>query len=270
MALFESYKQLIGAVKEMDGVLSIGKSGGEDLPTQDESDIDIFVFCTQVPSVRARLAAVDKLGTAVSQKMIHEKGGKFWGICDFVMIGSTELCLMYFTVSDMDSEIESVLNGSRPDRENDYFYPTGRCATFLSMHILCDKTRYIEDMKKRLSEYPRSLAEMLWNHHIKKINDAEDFERAVARGDALFYHATLDSAMDHFLQALFALNQCFFPSRKRSLQFIAEFKRRPDDCTGCLLKVIELGAKAQTLSQSYDIWSALCGELAQLAQPISA
>ena len=171
---------------------------------------------------------------------------------------------MYFNISDMNNEIESVLNGSRLDRESEYFYPTGRCATFLSMCILYDKTGYIADMKEKLSVYPQSLAEKLYNHHIRKINDGEDFERAVIRGDILFYHATLELAIDHFLQALFALNQCWFPGRKRTLQFVQEFKIKPIECFERLLKVIELSAVAETLPQSYEIWSALCTELVDM------
>lgn len=65
-------------------------------------------------------------------------------------------------------------------------------------------------MKKKLSSYPPQLSTKLIKHHIEKINNEEDFDRAVSREDILFYHSTLDSALGHFLQALFALNCCFF------------------------------------------------------------
>jgi len=261
MKFTDSYKLLIGAIKEIKEALSIGKSGGKKLPVKGESDIDIFVFCNQIPSVKTRQTAVESLGAAVSKMTINETGGRFWGVCDFINIKNTEICLMYFTTAEMDAEIETVLNGSRLDRENGYFYPTGRCASFLSMYILCDKSGYISDMKKRLYEYPRLLAEKLYGHHIQKINDDEDFDRAVFRGDVLFYHAVLEGAIDHFLQALFALNRCYFPSRKRSLHFIEQFKIKPENCSARLLKAIELGAGEKTLSQSYEIWGALCREL---------
>ena len=175
---------------------------------------------------------------------------------------------MYFTVSDMNSEIKSVLNGSRLDRENEYFYPTGRCATFLSMHIFYDKGGFIADMKEKLSAYPQSLSTKLYNHHILEINDNEDFERAIQKGDVFFYHATLDRAIDHYFQALFALNKCFFPSRKRTLSFIEGegLKYKPINCGARLLEVIELGARAETLSRSYEIWAALCKDLMDMAE----
>ena len=261
MALFDDYNLLIGIVKEIDGVLSIGKSGGENIPTHNESDIDIFVFCEQIPDVKTRQSALIKLDSVISKIKISETVGKFWGVCDFITIDDTEICLMYFAIADINREIEDVLNGSRLDRENEYFYPTGRCATFLSMHIIYDKIGYISDMKDKLSVYPNSFAEKLYNHHICKINHIEDFERAIQREDVLFYHSTLELAIDHFLQALFALNKCYFPSRKRTLHFIENFKYKPLNCSERLLKVIQLGSEAKTLSQSYDIWTTLCKEL---------
>jgi len=261
VAFIDSYKQLIRAVQEIDEVLSIGKSGGKELPDKDESDIDIFIICHKIPSVKARQSIYENLGIAGIKITINEAGGRFWGVCDFIDISDTEICLMYFTVVEMDAEIETVLDGSRLDRENEYFYPTGRCATFLSMHILCDKARYISNMQKKLIEYPPVLAKRLFEHHIKKINDKEDFNRAVTRSDVLFYHATLENAIDHYMQALFALNHCYFPSRKRSLQFVEQFTMKPIDFSERLLNVIKYGAMESTLAQSYDIWASLCDEL---------
>ncbi|HWQ58030.1 MAG TPA: DUF4037 domain-containing protein [Clostridia bacterium] len=258
-----AYTRLIEAVRQLEGVVSLGKSGGEALPQRDEGDIDLFVFCDAVPNINARRAVLEIAGAAASVR-IAERAGRFWGVCDCAMLGDCDLCLMYFTVSEMDAEIESTLDGFRLDREGEYFYPTGRCATFGSMHILYDTNGYIAAMKKKLSVYPDSLARALLAHHIARVNDEEDFERAVSRGDVLFYHATIESALDHYLQALFALNRRFFPSRKRTVQFVDGFSYKPRDCAKRLLRAVELGARPETLEQSYEIWIALCDELAEM------
>lgn len=269
MAFRDHYSALIKAVSEMDEVLSIGKSGGEKLPKQNESDIDLFVFCAQIPNASKRQNAVEKSGFAVSNVRISTTKSRFWGYCDSITVDAVELCLMYFTVSEMDSEIESVLNGSRLGREDEYFYPTGRCATLLSMHALYDGTGYLSAMKERLALYPESLAEKLFRYHVSMVNDTEDFERAVSRGDALFYHSTLDTAIDHFLQALFALNRRYFPSRKRTLQIINDFSDKPKNCAKRLLQVIKMGSKPKALSKSYAIWCALCSELSKRTEIIT-
>ena len=268
MAFHDIYHRLISNLGQMDEVLSIGKSGGEKLPLDNESDIDIFIFCSRIPDAVKRRSAAESLGSAVSGCKISNKSGRFWGVCDFVFIGDAEICLMYFTTDEMDRDIKSVLNGSRLDREDEYYYPTGRCASVLSMHILCDKQGYIKAMKEKLSVYPEALSKKLFEYHIRKINDEEDFERAVSRGDVLFYHATLESAIDHFLQALFALNRCFFPSRKRTLEWVERFERKPDNCSERLLKVISLGSSSETLPQSYETLEELCGELKSLGKAV--
>ena len=267
--LEDCYPLIINSVSEINEVVAIGKSGGSKLPENNESDIDIYVFCSSIPEIKSRKETIDRLGNIISSTSYSEHGSRFWGTIDFLTVNNTDICFMYFTTKTMDEEIESVLNGTRLDREADYFYPTGRCATFLSMHILYDEIGYISGIKEKLLPYPHDLSKKLYNHHIHKAKGnygGEDFERAVSRRDILFYHSTLEFAIDHFLQALFALNKCYFPSRKRNLQFIDDFKDKPLNCSARLLEVIQLGSDAKTLSQSYNIWFALCKELLDIAE----
>lgn len=258
----ENFNRLIEAVAAMPEVLSIGKSGGAALPEAGESDIDVFVFCGKVPGKKTRHAAVQSPGDCVTGLQLAESPGKHWGTCDYVFFGQSEVCLMYCTVTGINAEIESTLNGARLDKEDNYFYPTGRCASFLTMHILCDKGGYIAAMQERLRVYPESLAGRLLFYHLDQLGDTEDLERAVSSKDVLFYHFALDLALDHFLQALFALNRCYFPSRKRSLPFIRSFAKKPARCAERLLEIVALGAESETVLQSYETFTALCRELA--------
>jgi len=266
MSVLSAYKAIIQYVSKINGVISIGKSGGENIPTNNDSDVDIFIFCQTEPDLIERRNVLDSLNSLIDEYDIGETKDRFWGICDFVYVQNTEICLMYFTIGDINYEIDSVLNGSRVMREEEYFYPTGRCASILNMTILLDKNNYIQSLKDRLVEYPDKLRESTINHHCNEINDREDFERATSRGDVLFYHATLELAIDHFLQLLFAINRCYFPSRKRSLEFIKNFALKPTDCENRLLKTIQLGSKESTLIDSYEIWSSLCSEILELCR----
>lgn len=171
---------------------------------------------------------------------------------------------MYYTIAGMNDEIESTLSGEHPDKEDNYFYPTGRCASFLTMHTLCDKLCYIAAMQKRLYVYPESLAAQLIRYHLDLLADVEDLERAISRKDALFYHFALDLSLDHFLQAQFALNRCCFPNRKRTQSFIEIFTKKPERCAERILDVVALGARGETIMQSYEEFSTLCRELTAL------
>jgi hypothetical protein len=247
-SLNEGFLSLINVVSRMSEVVSIGKSGGKELPDLNESDIDIFIFCNSAPSIDARQAAIDTLSGIVTETKISNYEGRFWGICDFVTISDTEICLMYFTIDKINSEIESILNGERLDKEDNYFYPTGRCATMLSMHVLYDKIGFINSVKEKLLIYPSDLSIKIIRHHVYQIHNTEDFMRALSRKDVLFYHFTLENALDHFLQVLFAVNKCYFPSRKRSLQYINTFSIKPLDCSEKLLQVIAFGGRPELLS----------------------
>lgn len=262
--LTECYTLIISSISEINEVVAIGKSGGSKLPENGESDIDIYVFCSSIPELKIRKEAIDRLGDVISSVNYSEQGSRFWGTIDFLVVDDTDICLMYFTTMYMDEEIELVLNGTRLDKEAECFYPTGRCSTMLSMYELNDKSGYIARIKEHLSVYPQELSTRLFKHHINKGNDTESFERAVSRSDVLFYHETVEGAIDHFLQALFALNKCFFPSRKRTIEFINGFDIKPLNCTSRLLQIIELGSKPETLSSSYAIWRLLYNELIDL------
>ena len=261
MSFINHLNKIIDVISALDGVLSIGKSGGEALPERDGVDIDLFIFCDEVPILAARNAAFANVDAPISIINFSEKPGRFWGVCDFAVLDTVDLCLMYFTIESMDEEIVSVLDGRRIDKEDGYFYPTGRCATFLTMHALCDKAAYIAKMKDKLSNYPDGLSKKIISYHIKKIYDDEDFQRAAIRRDVLFYHSVLETALDHYLQALFALNKCYFPGRKRSIQYVNLFEIKPLNCAERLLNVIGLGSKSDTISQSCVEWASLCRDL---------
>ena len=111
-------------------------------------------------------------------------------------------------------------------------------------------TGLLQTFKDRLKEYPKDLANAIVRHHWGALQDPENFERAVSRKDIFFYHFALDMALDHFLQALFALNKVYFPSRKRSEQYIQGFQSKPAACTDRLREIIALGSTAETLDRS--------------------
>ena len=171
---------------------------------------------------------------------------------------------MYFTVAEARRELEAILSGQYLGREDSEFYPIGRCALWKGIRVLYDPDGVLLSFKNRLAEYPQELALKVINHHLKALQDVEDLQRAVHRKDVLFFHYSLDLALDHFLLALFALNREYFPSRKRSEVFIHKFKVKPADCEDRFRQVLRLGGQADTLDQSYEILGYLVRDLTTL------
>ncbi len=260
-----SFDKLLLALRESGNLRAIGKTSGASLPQDGFSDIDLFLFCDSIPPLAARESILRPLESLIEVTSFGEQEHPHWGLVDSILIGQQEVYLMYFTADLLEASVESILRGERTEREENYFYPTGRLASIKGMHAFHDPSGYLAGLQARVSVYPDALQRAILSRCLPKMDDAEDFMRAIRRKDVLFYHATLDLALDRFLQALFALNRVYFPSRKRSLEFIEGFAVKPQDCTARLERVLSLGASAETLEESYQIWQQLCRELTALA-----
>lgn len=262
--LESSFQSLIGALSRLESVRAIGKTGGAALSADGFSDIDLFIFCEQLPTREERAAVYASLASGCSVVKYGEAEHPHWGLVDSLLLGGQEVYPMFFTQNAFVDSIRSILDGERIEREANYFYPTGRCASILGMHPFYDPDGFLEKLKQVCEQYPDSLRNTMLNAMLPKLDDEEDFQRAIRRGDVLFFHATLDLALDSFLQTLYALNRVYFPSRKRLLEIIASFQIKPRDCEERLLRVVEMSSKSNTLSDAYDVWQQLCAELFEL------
>jgi hypothetical protein len=249
----------------MDEVESIGISGNKDpLPKAGEGDIDIFIYCKKIPGFQKRLTVMNKADDLLQECKINVFEGGHWGTGDFGTINGVETWLMYFTVNETMDEVESILNGVFPDKLDNYYYPVGRCAMLKDINALYDKSGFLFTLKRKLLVYPEKLSKSLAQYHMEQLDDREDLERAVARKDVLFYHFALDIAIDHFLQALFAINKTYFPSRKRTPDFIERFDIKPDKCSDKLLDAVKMGGFVEYMDRSYRLLISLVNDLKRL------
>jgi hypothetical protein len=186
--------------------------------------------------------------------------GGYWGTGDVFIIDGVDTMLMYFTIGNTLKYVNEVLDGKHLDCDKG-FYPTGRLATLKDINVLYDGKKVFAFLKEKLSIYPAKLKKDMVDLHIRLINDEEDFGRALLRKDVLFYHNVLEAALDHFLQTLYAVNETYFPSRKRTRQYIDVFRIKPDNCYERLLEVIKLGSDPEGIKGSYDVWLGLVRDL---------
>jgi hypothetical protein len=261
-----SLTQLVEEVARNPAVRAVGRSGGNrPLPQPGEGDIDLFVYCTEIPAADERRACLAGSRAGVEQVNIGALTGGNWGVADSLLLCGTETWLMYFTIAELWAETRATLAGALIQRVDDYYYPVGRLAMLQTMEPLHDPDGLFAEIKDAIREYPAALGAAQLAYHLPRMHDEEDFGRAVGRQDVLFYHFVFDLALDHFLQALFALNQAYFPSRKRSLAYIAGFACKPVRCEERLQMAVELGGRPASLAESYRIWRELTRELADLA-----
>jgi len=256
---------LIDNISKIKEVEAIGISGDKTLlPKAGEGDIDIFIYCDTVPPSEKRKNIINNLSNLLKESKIDILKDEHWGIGDFVNINDIETWIMYFSTHKTLNDIEAILNGDFPDKLDNYYYPTGLCAMLKNINILYDKNNFLYSLRKKLSSYPDKLSKLLTKYHLNKLNDTEDLERAVNRKDVLFYHFAIDIAIDHFLQALFAINKTYFPSRKRTVNFIENFHIKPEKCNEKLLEIVKLGGYSESINQSYILLKNIIDELKKI------
>lgn len=265
----EIIRRVLEGISGISDVVAVGYSGDESLEARPaEADVDAFVFCERVPDASVRTAAYrSAVRSAPCPTESDAIAGGPWGIADHLVVDGVDLWAMFFTADETMEGIEATLRGERLESEGEFF-PTGRLATLLGLHVVADRFGFLASVRSRIFPYPIELKRAMVRHHLPLAFDEEDFDSAVRRRDVLFYHAVLDRAIEHFLQALFAMNGVYLPSRKRSEAFIGAFARAPERCVARIREAVAGGASEATLADSMAAWRGLVESLARLAADI--
>lgn len=246
----EFKKLLVKTISDNNKVKGVAQTGDINAPlVAGQSDIDLFVICQEVPSTDERIKMYRSIGDAASNVQMNVSNGGIWGYGDIFMINGIDVMPMYFTIHEMKDYIEEVLSGKHLNREG-RFYPVGRLASIESINILFEETDEWTTIINRVKEYPLNFFEAWHKEQAWQILDEEDLSRVLLRKEVLFYHQVLEESIDHILQALYAANHRYFPSRKRTEQNIATFRLIPDDFVKRLRKIICDSISENTIEES--------------------
>ncbi|MDP4090972.1 MAG: DUF4037 domain-containing protein [Bacillota bacterium] len=260
----EKIAKLLYEISLIDGIKAIGQTGDINvIPKPGESDIDIFVLGDKVPAYEERRAVYEKSNTIFEECRMKVCEGGDWGTGDVFIIDGVETMLMYFTIDETLKYVNEIFEGRHLDSVKG-FYPVGRCATLKNINVIYDEWEVFACLKDKLSVYPEGLKKAMADFHLARTKDEEDFGRALRRKDVLFYHQVLEVSIDHYLQALYAVNKTFFPSRKRTKQYIDSFEIKPYRCYERLLEVVRLGSSPEGIEESYGEWCGLVSDLEHL------
>jgi hypothetical protein len=214
-----------------------------------QSDIDLFVLCTTVPTEEERQQIYIKYSVDYSKCLMNASNGGIWGYGDILIIDGIDVMFMYFTIEEIDTYLGEVLDGKHLEKEGG-FYPSGRLASIESINILYERDDIWTTRKSNVKKYPREWFKKMFEYHIDRVLDNEDLGRVTLRKEVMFYHQVLENAFDHLLQALYAVNSTYFPSRKRSEEYIHTFNYKPADCYPRFLRIIENSISSKTIEDS--------------------
>ncbi|QHQ62953.1 DUF4037 domain-containing protein [Anaerocolumna sedimenticola] len=252
MNIIDTKNRLVSQLSQNDKIKGIGQTGdinAELIPGN--SDIDIFVLCTTIPAEDERKSVYKKYSKEYSDCQMNVCNGGIWGYGDILIIDGIDVMFMYFTMEEMEKYLDETLQGKHLNKEGG-FYPTGRLASVENINILYESDTAWTAMIEKVKKYPINLFDKLFEYHISNVLDEEDLGRVMLRKEIMFYHTVLENSLDHLLQALFAVNSTYFPSRKRSEQYINDFKYKPDDCFNRLLQIIKNSTSSDTIDKSVE------------------
>ena len=254
-------EKLIGLLAEDEEIRGIGQTGDMHAPLiPGKSDIDLFVICQKVPEKEIRLKIYEKLTGSFDHLEMEVCAGGIWGYGDIFLVEGIDVMPMYFTVQEMKDYLEDVLAGNHLEKEG-RFYPIGRLASIETLHVLYEKDQDWTKLIQRVKEHPQTLFDAWYASESGCMIDEEDLGRAALRHELLFYHQVVEEFLDHFLQALYAKNDCYFPSRKRTEEAILRFTKKPVNCYQRLMDVVRLGSDEDTSEASVHELRALAQEL---------
>lgn len=219
--------RLVSLLAANGGIVGIGQTGDIHAPLiPGKSDIDLFVICKRIPEREERLACYQPLMKDCDSVQMAVCSGGVWGHGDILVCEGIDVMPMYFTAAEMESYIQEVLDGKHLDKDG-RFYPIGRLASIESLHVLYEKNTAWTAIIDMVKKHPKSLFSQWYASQINQMIDEEDLGRAELRHEVLFYHQVTEAFLDHFLQALYAKNDSYFPSRKRTEEAIASFRIKP-------------------------------------------
>lgn len=261
MNVMQTKDRLVGEISKCNEVKGIAQTGDINaILVPGKSDIDLFVLCTEIPEKKERERIYVSFAGEYSECTMNVCNGGMWGYGDILVIDEIEVMPMYFTVKEMKEYLEETLQGKHLGMTGG-FYPTGRLSSVETIHILYEEDSVWSEMKAMVKKYPPELFHKLFQYHISRVLNEEDLGRAILRKEVLFYHQVLENSLDHLLQALYALNHTYFPSRKRIEGYIRKFENKPEHCYDRLLRILELAAYSDTIEESVKELELLAGEI---------
>ena len=256
---------LVRVLSGCDKIVGVGQTGDANAPLiPGNSDIDLFVLCTEVPSAQERQSLYGALGGGFSLQM-EVCGGGIWGYGDILLADGIDVMPMYFTVQEMADYIDEVLD-CRHLYKDGRFYPVGRLASVAGINVLYEQDGAWTTLVNKVNAKPVAFFKAWFDFEIGQVLDGEDLGRSLLRREVLFFHQVLENALDHLLQALYAANRRYFPSRKRTLADIEGFAHAPAHCGARLLAMVANGAGSDTIAAAVDELRAMTAEVAELGR----
>ena len=268
MGAIELKNKLVTVLSSCDRIKGIGQTGSMDIQLiPGKSDIDLFVLCSEVPPKEERMLWYQGIQNEKFDLQMEVCNGGQWGYGDILVVDEIDVMPMYFTIKEMHDYLKEVLECKHLEKEG-RFYPVGRVASIATIHILNEKENAWTNLKNMVNQKPNTFFQRWYENEICQVLDEEDLGRSELRKEVLFFHQVLENSLDHLLQAVYDINKCYFPSRKRTMPAIDEFQYKPVDCFERLIRIVQNGSREETMDQAISDLKNIALEVKKLGDEI--
>lgn len=251
--------------------LALGGAQSKGL-ADDLSDVDFYVFADDWPDDNQRTqlahAALPAATGVRSWSQAPAQAGT-----DFEFEGrSVEIWLR--NVSLLVPQVERALSG-KIERHYCTWAPNGfwdHCALadLYSLRILEDEAGLLAALHDRLRQYPHALKMSLCHVGFASANfwrDSFHLQTAIERRDEFYLQSILHQIRSELVQALFAINEVYYPGDKKLERWFERLSSLPHDFRARWTKTAALGhATTSEWRSRFDSLFTLSDELQQLQE----
>lgn len=242
-----------------------------------DSDIDLGLYYREKKPFEIK--SITKLANELNDTpdpLVSDFGG--WGHWvnggAWLTIKGQRLDFIYRNLDFVEKVIDNCINGII---ESDYYQepPSGfhsytYCAEILSNKALYDEENISQTLKDRLKTYPSKLKSKIINGFLWDTEFSLSRARKFAsRNEVYLVTSSLTRIAHDLTQVLYALNEVYFLSEKKTYRDIPKFSIVPDNYIEKTEKTLgNIGANIESLTKSLDIFSDLIEEFKTLSKDI--
>ena len=219
---FEPLTEVLGACAC--GSVSLGLA-------DEESDVDIACIVSSVaPKREERMRIYAQLSDPDEEFDVDALGPNTF---DCLQVRGLQVELMFYLREELEQRLAGAMEGASVDRQGSFALFSRFPYTILSdIHygrILFERDGVVSGLKNQIT-YPESLRRRILQQgrFWRDPHLLYEHERACRRGDLVYALQCQSKIVDHFVQAVFALNRTYCPGDKWTLHFLDQFKYVPD------------------------------------------
>ena len=210
--------------------------------TDQSSDIDLYIYGSEIVPVDKRKAIIEKLGASrVDLNLTFWDTGDEW----YHRETGIEVDMMFWSPAWIEGELDKVIFRHQANMG----YTTCFWRTIRHSSILFDRTGWFADLQAKTGQpYPEALKRAIIekNHPVLRTVIPAYYgqiKKAIQRNDIISINHRLAALLASYFDIIFALNEVLHPGEKKLLKYVnAECAKIPENLDAQLAEIFQSAA----------------------------